>query len=68
MKLFPKDLNSGPYLPHLINIYIYNCGVTIALKICGGYKRLLVSNFLPIFFQCYQSYAGKVYRSLSVCL
>ena len=34
VKLYSRDLNPGPYPPHLISTYI--CGVTIAPKVCGG--------------------------------
>ena len=34
VKFTPKDLNFGPYFPHLTNIY--TCGVTIALRVYGG--------------------------------
>ena len=35
VKFPPRDLNSDPCPPHLINTYIY--GVTITLRTCSGY-------------------------------
>ena len=34
VKLHYRDLNSGPYPPHLVSTY--TCGVTIAPRMCGG--------------------------------
>ena len=34
VKFPPRDLNPGPYPPHLTNTYTY--GVTTAPKVCGG--------------------------------
>ena len=38
VKLTSKDLNSGSYPPYLTSTY--TCGVTIALRVCGGERRM----------------------------
>ena len=34
VKLSPRDLNPGPYLPHPTSTYTYE--MTVAPRVCGG--------------------------------
>ena len=49
MKLLPKDLNLGPYLPHPTSTYTYE--VIIAPRVCGGKNNILCVRKLCIEFE-----------------
>ena len=65
VKLPPKDLNSSPWPPHPTSTY--TCGVTIALRVCGGWPSIF--NITIVLGACDFNHCGSnVYSRFSNAL